>query len=277
MSFEKVPYDKQRLETIRIRLESHARAGDPITYCISVDGMEIIPKTDDATLFSEIYELLGEKTNSVSYSEYIGNTRNRNTTCFYFPGAIPNGQTLQGIDTAGQNDSYEERVRKDVLQITQKQNNDRLQRENQTLKQQINALLEKCDTLKEEKEEVISENEELKRLQDENAQTNMLLSLGKDALDRWLGPKKDTAPLEGVNQPEHTAEEQQNKENATHVAVPENEYNDFKFYTEFIKRFEPAKRGLLTNLNRLLSEHPELVDETYFNLFQKIQNGDEEK
>lgn len=277
MSFEKIPYDSQRLESIRIRLENFARTGEPIPYAVSVDGMEVIPKTIDATIFSSIYDLLTEKTRSLSIAEYIGNTRNRKTVCFYFTPTPGNGQTLQGIDVTQPVESIEEKVQRQVEQINQKQTNDRLQRENQTIKQQLNALLEKCDRLETDNDSLTAENVELKKLQNQNAEQNVFLELGREAIREWVKSKKPDEPLSGTpGQEKQTEQGKQNGEAPTHIAIPESEFENYKFFNDTFQKFEPIPRGLVTRLIELLGKHPELVEETYMNAFNTIQNGNEE-
>ncbi len=283
MSFEKIPYDNQRVETIRIRLENYARTGNPIAYAITIDKMEIIPRTTDATLFSSIYEVLNENTRSLSISEYVGDTRNRNTTCFVFAATPSSNSTLQGIDFQQQAETFEERVQKQVEQVTLKQSHDKVQRDNQTIKGQLNVLLDKCDKLEEEKgelsekiNELSHEKEELIKLQDENSQTKMLLALGKEALEKWMGIKQAEGPLAGTEQPgtRNAEQGQTSNEGPTHVAVPENEFKDYKFFTTLFQKFDPVERGLVSQLITLLTEHPELIEETFMNAFQKTQNDD---
>jgi uncharacterized protein (UPF0335 family) len=289
MSFEKIPYDKQRLEAFRIRLENHERVGDPIYYAVKIDDMEIIPKTGDSSLFPTLYELLGEQTKSISISEYIGDTRNRNVTCFYFA-PIPtnnnnpnNNSALNGIEIPSK-EMIDEQIQKGIYQESVKKERDQARRDNQTLKGQLNALLDKCDKLEEEKKNlenekkaVEEENSELKKLQDENSETKLLLTLGKEAIHAWMGKNKPENPLAGTEQPDGTRQAEQGKTNSeepTHVAVPENEYKDYKFFTALFEKFNSTHRGLISQLICALSEHPELVEEATMNVILKTQQND---
>lgn len=285
MSFDKIPYDKQRLEAFRIRLENYGKAGEPISYSVSIDDIDIIPRTEDATLFGSIYELLDSKTQSLCVSEYVGETRNRKTTCFMFTNAqSAQTGTLNGIETNQPVQTIEERVQRQVEHATLKQNYDRTQRENQTLKQQLSVVLDKSDEQEKRIKELEYENEELKNLTDENSQNNILLTLGREALEKWLGTntKKAEGPLSGTPQNEQQQDqkeqsEQERNEGPTHIAVPENEYNDYKFFSTLIQKFDPVKRGLVSQLVTHLSEHPEQIEEVFMNAFYKNEaHGNEE-
>lgn len=270
MSFQKIPYDNAKVEAIRIRLENHSRIGEPISYAVTVDDLEVIPKTTDATLFQSVYDLIGPTTKWITISEYIGNTRNRNNTCFYFDGPKQlNGQTFHGIEE-GPAASFEDRVQKQVEQVTLKQNHDKLQRDNQTLRQQLDTLLKRNDELE-------KQNGELIKLQDENSQTNVLLELGREALDRFLGPKPKDGPLSGTEEHEQNGERKAetgnaNNEEPTHVAISEREYEEYKFFTGLFKGFDKVQRGLVSQLLTLLTEHPELIESTYMSAFEKSQD-----
>jgi hypothetical protein len=269
MSFIKLPYDNAKLDAIRIRIENHARVNDPIYYAVVIDDLEVIPRTSDATLFTTIDELIGPTTKYISISEYIGHTRNRKTTCFVMD--VPksaDGSSLHGIETnrVDQQQSIEEKVEHATL----KRDYSTLQTENNKLKHVNEVLLERNDKLEEE-------NKELRRLHDADSQQTTFLSFATDILDRFA-PNKGEAPLSGTpEQDVRQAEEGDKSDSPVDVAVPEQEYKNYQHFTEMFKNFDQVQRGLVTRLIELLSEHPDLIEETYMETHYKSQdNGNEE-
>jgi len=265
MSFIKVPYDNAKLEAIRVRLENHARISEPIYYAVVIDELEVIPRTTDATLFATIDELIGPTTKYISVSEYIGQTRNRKTTCFVMDAFKGDGHgSLNGIDSSGHNEDQQQYIEKRVAQATLERDYSNLQTEHGKVKLLNDASLDKCDKLEEE-------NSELKKLQNETSQENSFLTLAAD-LVRSFAPQKPESPLSGTDQKANESAQSSGQDGQMHVAISEDEYKNYKYFTGLFENCDQAQQGLVSKLVELLSEHPDLIEETFVIAFQKSQD-----
>ncbi len=266
MSFIKIPYDNAKLDAIRVRLENHARVSQPIDYAIMVDDLEIIPRTSDPSLFATIDELIGPTTKYISVSEYIGNTRNRKTTCFMMDAVKPEfSQGLSGIEQPYHVEDKEEFVQKQIQLSNIQREHGEYQRENQRLKEQIQVLLTRCDKLEED-------NGELATLHNEDAKKDLILELGKEALAFFTG-RKNEGPLAGAQQENMREAEQGNEKNDGQVqyAVPEKEYENYKSFVDQFEKFDSVQRSFITQLLDIFKKYPELIDETFESVFNKTQ------
>ena len=268
MSFTKIPYDSAKLDATRIRLENHSRIGEPIYFAVVIDDMEGIPRTVDASMFSTIDELIGPNTKYISVSEYVGNTRNRKTTCFVMDSGKSDQPSLNGLDA--QREDQQQSIERQVAHATLQRDHSNLQTEYNKLKQISEALLEKVDALEEEKTELI-------RLNDEKSQENSLFAFATDLVNRFA-PIKTENPLAGT--PESKSAESTNSHKADgqmHVAISEDEYKNYKYFLELFQGFDQTQQGLVSKLIELLGENPEMIEETFVAAYQKSQEDGTKK
>jgi hypothetical protein len=269
MSFNKIPYDSAKLDALRIRLENHARIGEPIYYAIVVDDLEVIPRTADATLFATIEELIGPNTRYISVAEYIGNTRNRKTTCFVMDtGKAVDQNNLNGLDSP--REDQQQYIERQVAYATLQREHANLQSEYNKLKQVSETLLTKCDELEER-------NSELVKLNDEKSQQSSILAFASDLVNRFA-PQKTESPLAGTpSQNVHEAADATNDEGQVQVAISEVEYKNYSYFVEQFSKFDQTQKGLISKLIELLAEYPELIEEIFVTTYQKTQEHGKEK
>lgn len=269
MSFIKVPYDSAKLDALRIRLENHSRIGEPIYYSVMIDDLEVIPRTADATLFATIDELIGPNTRFISVSEYVGNTRNRKTTCFVMDvNKLSEQPNLNGFDT--QREDQQQSIERQVAHATLQRDFNNLQSDYNKLKQVSEAVLAKCDELEEE-------NEELKKMNDEKSQQGTLLSLATDLLNRFAPAKADGTMSGTPNQTQTERAEEGEGDGQVQVAISEDEYKNYKYFVELFQGFDPTQKGLVSKLIELLNDNPDLIEETFVEAYQKSQEDGTEK
>lgn len=269
MSFTKVPYDSAKVDALRIRLENHSRLGEPIFYSVIVDDLEVIPRTTDASLFATVDELLGPNTRFISVSEYIGNTRNRKTTCFSMDVHKSTEQTnLNGLDTP--REDQQQAIERQVAHATLQRDHANLQTEYNKLKQVSEAILTKYDELE-------AENEELKKLNDEKSQQGTLLSFAADLVERFAPPKPDGSMSGTSKQTQTEHAEEGGDDGSVQVAISENEYKNYKYFLELFQGFDPTQKGLVSKLIELLGKNPDLIEELFATAYQKSKENGTEK
>lgn len=268
MSFTKIPYDSAKLDATRIRLENHSRVGEPIYYSVMIDDLEVIPRTADATLFATVDELIGPNTRFISVSEYVGNTRNRKTTCFVMDAIKSTDTSLNGMDAP--REDQQQIIERQVAHATLQRDFNNLQSDYNKLKQVSEAVLAKCDELEEE-------NEELKKMNDEKSQQSTLLSLATELLNRFA-PAKPDGTVSGTPEQKQTEHaEEGDGDGQVQVAISEEEYKNYNHFVETFRGFDPTQKGLVTKLIELLSENPDLIDETFAEAYQKSKQDGTEK
>lgn len=268
MSFSKILYDNAKLDATRIRLENHSRIGEPIYYAVVIDDLEVIPRTADATLFATIDELIGPNTKYISISEYVGNTRNRKTTCLVMDSGKSEQPSLNGLEA--QREDQQQTIERQVAHATLQRDFNNLQSEYNKLKQVSEAVLAKCDELEEE-------NVELKQLNDEKSQQGTLLSFATDLINRFA-PVKDQGPLGNTPEQKQTRRaEEGDGDSSVQVAISEREYKNYQYFVDLFQGFDQTQKGLVGKLIELLGENPELIEETFVEAYQKSQQDGTKK
>lgn len=269
MSFTKIPYDSAKLDAARIRLENHSRVGEPIYYAVAIDKVEVIPRTADATLFATIDDLIGPDTRYITISEYVGNTRNRKTTCFVMDvGRSSELTSLNGFDTPSED--QQQYIERQIAHATLQRDHASLQTEYNKLKQISETILAKCDELEEK-------NAELIRLNDEKSQQGTLLSFATDLLNRFAPPKADGTMSGTPEQKQTQRAEEGDDDGQVQVAISEQEYKNYKYFEELFQGFDQTQKGLVSKLIELLNENPDLIEPTFVEAYQKSQQDGNEK
>lgn len=97
---QSVKYDQFKIGKLKMFLEDMVDKGQPRPYEIYVDGLKVVPKTEDVKEFDNYDRFMDEDTEQLRIVIYNSNQSNRNEQfCFYGKNQKQKGETLGEIET----------------------------------------------------------------------------------------------------------------------------------------------------------------------------------
>lgn len=244
--FNRVPFDDQKVEAVRIHLTNLAANGEPTDYQVILDGSEIIPRTSNVDLFTSFYELISDKSKSLNIHIFSGTTRHKRTHSFYFP-EMPNQQgALNGIDT-------QQIIDQQVALKT-------LEMQNQQYTQQIKSFRDEIVSLETENKKLYEENESLKEDLQITVGENGLASNIMGGVERMIkhfvpGNNAAQETLAGAGQNQYTPP-------VGTVNISQAQFDDFRSFAVMAESFEKSEFGKVLHIVKFLSENKPAIDET---------------
>jgi hypothetical protein len=256
-------YDEAKINALRLMLENNASAGQPITYKVVIDNEEIIPKTDNHTLFSTIDEVITPDTVYIDFIRYQPNMRNRRVTRFMIQPQADKEQlgNIPSPETVKMNRDYA------TLQLSNHQlsfDNKRLNEENSSLKHKVDSLLDKYHDL-------AQEHAELKSLYDSDSSSKALITtLGNftnNALDIFRG--KPAQALSGMNETSKVqSESEPPKQSHDSPSLDETALKNFRFIESLMGGLPQHERAQVISILEQLGKQPEKIESVMCLLYQ---------
>jgi hypothetical protein len=253
-SFAQEPYDEQKVEAIRVRLENYAAVGKPLDYQVFVNGEEIVPRTNDATRFDSIFNLLNENTKSLTIHEFQGESRHKKTSHFLISQPAQSTATpVNGFDVSSEVEKRFNEFRLDFI-------NKELEKDVKVLKDEVIKLEAENKKLG---DELSDTKEDLKKLIGEQSLGHQIIGTLKELMPERH--HKHSSPLSGT--------EQQNEKKKEHVeetvVLTKGEYENYKLFDQFMSPFNNAQQGQVMHLIEFLGKKTELIEETLQFIYSK--------
>ena len=251
-TFNQEPYDEQKVEAIRVRLENYAAIGTPIEYQVFINGEEIVPKTNDATRFTSFYDLLNENSKTVTINEFYTNSRHKKTRHFFIAQhneTIPS--SVNGFDPRAE-------VAKQFNEFKLDYINKELEKDVKVLKDEIVKLEE---AKKKAEDELSETKEDLKKLMAEQSLGTQIIG----TLREFMPHSKHHQTLTGAN------ETQEKKSGVTEetVVLTKQDYANYQLFDQFMSKFSKVELGQVMNLIEQFSNQKELIAQTLQFIYSK--------
>ncbi len=126
-------FNNERMELIKQLLQNSVETGKPQDYEIRVDGMRVVPRTNDPELFDKYEDFVKEKTREILVMLYEGVSKKNMKYLFHLRDEDmpqPNGKALSGIEV-------EKIVSEKLEQQKQQMKQEQIEKENKEMKKQL--------------------------------------------------------------------------------------------------------------------------------------------
>ena len=136
--FQFIPFDQQKIDRLRLHLESSAAKGHSRFYEIYVDNLIAVPKTDDPSAFEGYEDDMNADTSQIKIKIYSSGTSPRNEQWTFLMKARNNKEAFdQGLDGL----SFQSMSKNDLLKLKAARDRKNLEaQEIEELKEEIEEL-----------------------------------------------------------------------------------------------------------------------------------------